>query len=51
MADGKTYRVNTSEDINVRQTTVVVFDDKDCPHILPLLTMTGISYVSANGHK
>jgi hypothetical protein len=49
MADGKTYQVRRPEDINVRQTVVVVFDDQDCPHILPLLTMTGISYLKANG--
>ena len=49
MADGKTYRVSDSEHIFVGKTTVIVMDDKDCPHILPLLTMTGISYLQKNG--
>jgi hypothetical protein len=49
MADGRTYRVKDPEDILVRKTTVIVMDDKDCPHILPLLTMTGVSYLKANG--
>jgi hypothetical protein len=49
MADGRTYRVKDAEDILVRKTTVIVMDDKDCPHILPMLTMTGVSYLKANG--
>ncbi|HUS36760.1 MAG TPA: hypothetical protein VM680_15540 [Verrucomicrobiae bacterium] len=49
MADGKTYRVFDSEHIFVGKNTVIVMDDKDCPHILPLLTMTEISYLHKNG--
>jgi hypothetical protein len=49
MADGKSHRVHDSEHIIVGRTTVIVMDDKDCPHVLPLLTMTGISYLKANG--
>ena len=49
MADGKSYRVEDAEHIMVGRTTVIVMDDKDCPHILPLLTMTGISYLRPNG--
>ena len=49
MADGKAYRVDDGERIIVGKTTVIVMDDKECPHILPLLTMTGISYLKKNG--
>jgi hypothetical protein len=49
MADGKTYRVFDPEHILVGKTTVIAMDDKDCPHILPLLTMTAISYLHKNG--
>ena len=49
MADGRTYRVDDAERISVGKTTVIVMDEKDCPHLLPLLTMTGISYLKANG--
>jgi hypothetical protein len=49
MADGKSYRVRDSEHVFVGKTTVIVMDEKDCPHILPLLTMTGISYLKKNG--
>jgi hypothetical protein len=46
MADGKSYLVPDRYRISLGKTTVVVVDDKDCPHLLPLLTMTGISYVN-----
>lgn len=49
MADGKAYRVDDGERIIVGRTTVIVMDEKECPHILPLLTMTGISYLKKNG--
>jgi hypothetical protein len=49
MADGKAYRVDDGERIIVGKTTVIVMDEKECPHILPLLTMTGISYLKKNG--
>jgi hypothetical protein len=45
MADGRTYLVEDSDRISVGKTTVVVMDEKDCPHLLPLLTMTEISYL------
>jgi hypothetical protein len=32
--------------ISLGKTTAVVVDEKDCPHLLPLRTMTGISYVN-----
>jgi hypothetical protein len=49
MADGKTYVVADQYRISLGKTTVVLMDDKDCPHLLPLLTMTGISYFQKNG--
>ena len=49
MADGKSYLVTDKYRVSLGKTTVIVVDEKDCPHILPLLTMTGISYVNGNG--
>lgn len=51
MADAARYRVREPYQVAVGRTSVVVFDDKDLAHILPLLTMTGISYLKANGKK
>jgi hypothetical protein len=45
MADGKSYPVSDPFQISIGKTTVVVMDERDCPHVLPLLTMTGISYL------
>jgi hypothetical protein len=47
MADGEKYRVDDRYRIALGKTTVVVVGDDDMPHVLPLLTMTGISYVKA----
>ncbi|HEY2081352.1 MAG TPA: hypothetical protein VGI88_01100 [Verrucomicrobiae bacterium] len=51
MADGEKYRVTESNQIALGRTFVVVIDKRDLPHVLPLLTMTGISYLkpSKNG--
>jgi hypothetical protein len=51
MADGKAYLVKDRYRVSIGKTTVVVMDDKDCPHLLPLLTMTGISYLHKNGTR
>lgn len=51
MADGEKYRVNARDRIIVGNTRVVVMDDKDIPHVLPLLTMTGVSYLPRNGES
>jgi hypothetical protein len=52
MADGKSYEVREPWQIAVGTTRIVVLDDRDLPHMLPLLTMTGISYLpTANGSK
>jgi len=45
MADGEKYNVNERYQIALGKTTVIVIGDNDMPHILPLLTMTGISYL------
>ncbi len=51
MADDEKYRVNTRDRIIVGNTRVVVMDNKDIPHVLPLLTMTGVSYLPRNGES
>jgi hypothetical protein len=45
MADGKSYEVCEPYKIALGAVRVVVLDDRDLPHILPMLTMTGISYL------
>jgi hypothetical protein len=44
MADGEKYEVTDRFRIALGKTTVIVVGKDDMPHILPLLTMTGISY-------
>jgi hypothetical protein len=52
MVDGKSYEVREARKIAIGRTRVVVLDERDLPHVLPMLTMTGISYLSnENGHK
>lgn len=45
MADGQTYEVAERYRVALGKTTVIVVGEDDMPHILPLLTMTGISYL------
>jgi hypothetical protein len=45
MADGREYRVENPDQIHIAKTHVVVIDNKTLPHILPLLTITGVSYL------
>lgn len=45
MADGKSYEVREEFKIALGATRVIVLDERDLPHVLPLLTMTGISYL------
>jgi len=47
MADGESYEVPDRYKIALGRTAVVVIGKDDMPHILPLLTMTGISYQKA----
>jgi hypothetical protein len=45
MADGERYTVTDESRLAVGKTIVIVIDDDDLPHLLPLLTMTGLSYL------
>lgn len=49
MADGKEYRVPHSDYISIppKGAFVVVYDDSEHAFVLPLLTMTGLSYDSS----
>jgi hypothetical protein len=43
MADGEKYEVSSPYQVELGRTTVIVVGKDDMPHILPLLTMTGLS--------
>jgi len=45
MADGRQYEVHARDRIILGKTRLVLMDDRDLPHVLPLLTMTGVSYL------
>ena len=45
MADGKSYRVNDQFSIALIGKTAVIVVEDTLPHIVPLLTVTGISYL------
>jgi hypothetical protein len=45
MADGEKYEVSDRYRVALGRTTVIVVGNDDMPHVLPLLTMTGISYL------
>ena len=45
MAGGEKYEVADRYRIALGKTTVIVVGKDDMPHVLPLLTMTGISYL------
>lgn len=47
MADGEKYEVTDRNRIALGRTAVVLVGDDDMPHVLPLLTMTGISYLKS----
>jgi len=47
MADGQKYQVSDRYRIALGQTTVIVVGKNDMPHVLPLPTMTGISYLKS----
>jgi len=49
MADDARYKVRERYQVAVGRTSVVVFDNKDLAHILPMLTMTGLTYLRRNG--
>jgi hypothetical protein len=48
MADGQKYEVADRYRIALGKTTVIVVGKNDMPHVLPLLTMTGISYLKSS---
>jgi len=45
MADGEKYEVSDRYRVALGKTTVIVVGEDDMPHVLPLLTMTGVSYL------
>jgi hypothetical protein len=45
MADGEKYEVSDRYRVAPGKTSVIVVGDDDMPHVLPLLTMTGVSHV------
>ncbi len=45
MADGEKYEVADRYRVALGKTSVIVVGDDDMPHVLPLLTMTGVSYL------
>lgn len=51
MADGARYRVEERYQVAVGRTSVVIFDNRDLAHILPMPTMTGITYLKRNGNR
>jgi hypothetical protein len=51
MADGEKYEVTDRRKIALGKTRVVVIDKEDLAHVLPLLTITGISYLKPKSQK
>ena len=47
MADGEKFEVTDRYRVALGKASVIVVGNNDMPHILPLLTMTGISYLKA----
>jgi hypothetical protein len=47
MADGEKYAVTDRYRVALGRSSVIVVGEDDMPHILPLLTMTGISYLKS----
>ena len=47
MADGEKYRVTNRYRVALGNAAVIVLGSNDMPHVLPLLTMTGISYLKS----
>ena len=47
MADGEKYEVSEPYRIALGRTNVIVVGEDDMPHVLPMLTMTGISYLKS----
>ena len=47
MADGRSYMIKDEEQLGIGLTIVTVIDNEDVAHVLPLLTMTGVSYIKS----
>jgi hypothetical protein len=47
MADGEKYEVTQKHQIALGKTNAFIVDEEGLAHILPLLTMTGITYLQA----
>ena len=45
MADGEKYEVSNRYQVALGRTSVMLVGNDDMPPVLPLLTMTGISYL------
>lgn len=45
MADGENYEVEDRNRVALGKTSVIVVGEDDMPHILPLLTMTSLTYL------
>ena len=46
---GEKYRVSDRYRVAVGKMAAIVVGENDMPHILPLLTMTGVTYLKDNG--
>lgn len=46
MADGKEYEVTDRLHIALGKEKAVVMDERACPHLLPLLTIASVNYLS-----
>lgn len=44
MADGRDYRVANERQIHIARNHIVFIDERVIPHMLPLLTITGITF-------
>ena len=52
MADGEKYEMYSRDRIIIAGTRIVLVDRNDIPHVLPLPTMTGLTYLPRkNGRK
>ena len=46
MADGEKYEISEPYQIALGKRAVVVIDKNGLPHFLPMLTMTGVTYLN-----
>ncbi len=48
-AGGSRIKVANAADTLLRSTYMVVVDEEDCPHVIPLLTMAGLRCLPRTG--